>query len=129
MTRELDVEQQSIVEKECNLVWPIERRYVRWYFSKLVVVNKTQLEQNLKFDGIEATTYRSASAFWAGACALFIAIALPLTLIGIFSNSKENWSETIGLLFYFLGIVFLFVSGARQFKRKSSLSRHRTERI
>ena len=62
----VDPEIRTQIDVACKVVWPIERRYVCWYFAKGFATKSEKFLQAMRFDGLQATAYWAASAFWAG---------------------------------------------------------------
>ena len=118
--------QRTTVDRACGIVWPIERPFIRWFFSRQLSTSEKDFEEGLKYDGFEALVYWRASAFWAlGATLLGGCVALPLVIIGIFETPSLSSLEGLGYLTFFLSIVQLFISAYRRSKYTSERKSYR----
>jgi hypothetical protein len=126
MTEPLSESQRQLIQRAANIVWPVEVNYVRWSLTKLIKTNVARFDERMKYDGIEATALSQASTFWAGLGAASIALALPLTIVGIEIGRAAILSETLGFLLYFVALGLLCISIVRKGKYRTKRTSFRS---
>jgi hypothetical protein len=116
----------QLVERATSLVWPVEEKYVRWSLTKIIRTNTARLDQRVKYDGIVATAFSQASAFWAALGGVAIVLALPLTIVGIEIGRSGRLCEALGFLLYFIALGLLCISILRKGKYRTKRANFRS---
>jgi hypothetical protein len=103
----LNAEQKRLIEEASELVWKVERRFVRRWLTASIPLASARTYSQIAEDGIESVAFDVAGRFWVVVAGVeAFAVALPVYFI--FLNSPRTvfaWPGFV-LLAILVGIGF-----------------------
>jgi hypothetical protein len=120
-------EKGKFVDSASSLVWPVEKPYVRWFFSNEGRLRSDVLRTSVTSNGVAATVYWRVSHVWFLVGASLIVVGLPPTVIGILSTPTSKLDVATGSILYVIGIGIGSIGFFRQAKFRRMRSEFRSE--